>query len=186
MGRLWRIILFCLVISLAVLPQRASTAKEWKHYTNRRWNFCINVPSGWSWDEGFNGAGIFSGPPSNGPLDNRSGVEIGARYDQPSQKSPGHMQTLDEIFSSRPDVIGKIQNVKLVSKRTIVIQNNPAIYARTSYQLNDEAWTAETITFLTTHGIVFLIEMRCRQSQFEPFDRIFRAMAFRSFRLNCH
>lgn len=190
-GRLWSKpvvshVFFSVMCAAAMfLPQTLVSHDEWKHYTNHRWNFCVDTPRRWSWDEGFDGAGIFAYPPQKARGTDRSGVEIGARYDQPSERNPRRMQTLDEIFSGRPDVLGGVQNLELAEKKRITFRNSSAIYARMNYQLHGERWVAEDISFLTPQGLVYLLEMRCGRKEFGGFHKVFRRMAFQTFRLRC-
>jgi hypothetical protein len=177
--------ILAVLLCLSLEPLSSAAAKSWMLYRNTRWRFCVDVPRNWEKSEGVDHAGILIYPSPQSRREELSSIEVGGRINQPSEKRKGRMQTLDEVFTNHPDVLREVQNLELVKKTSVMIQDNQGIYAQMKYQINKESWVAESITFITPKGVVYLLEMRCRRNQFEAFDQIFRSMAFHSFKLNC-
>jgi len=165
--------------------EKAKAKTQWKSYFNERWGFCAAYPAEWRIDEGFNKAGIFAAPrPQSRPHPSpaHSGLEIGARVNQPSKLDESRQQTLDEIFT---DILrSRGSGVQILERHDENFQGFPAIRAKIHWQ-SYEPWVAENLTVLTTEGIVYSVGMRFRLSELRDFEPVFTEIVERRFKIKC-
>jgi hypothetical protein len=65
---------------LSGLARGQTEGKDFRHYYNPRWSFCIGYPDGWDHDEGLNKAGIRIAKPADAPV---VFITVGALPNQP-------------------------------------------------------------------------------------------------------
>ena len=156
---------------------------EWSSYKNKRWGFEIEYPAGWQHDEGVNHAGIATWPTRSNTSGEITSIVVGGRVNQPAWGvNERRIQTLDEMFTGKPEILSKISTPVIASKEIRMFVGVPAIYAKITYKVGRQKWTCRTVDLIAPDGVVYHLEMRSRNNEFSSIDAKFEHV-LKSFRL---
>src|SRR6267154_2613887 len=123
-----------LVASVSIIAD--DQAQKQKSYSNKNFDFCINVLSNWSYGESFSRNGATLTPNDSRAFSLPPRITVGAHANQPSEREH-RPQTLDENIQSSVDSLreyGAALDIRILRKEEITLQQLPARVIAVQYR----------------------------------------------------
>jgi hypothetical protein len=180
----WRMSLLCgLAFSSLLLAWGHGTFeqkldRQWKHYRNPEYGYCVSIPSRWAKGEAFEGAGLYV----------KSGVRkfsrpIGAIDFEAIASAPKDARvllvpvSLAENLQDHLNVLQKFERaerMEILEKRELRVQGSAALFTKDRYYDPQERATwMEEVLFVNRNETIYRFELDCRADQIERFAAVF-------------
>lgn len=179
----------CLLCLLAVCPYTSGARpNKSKQYYNKNFDFCLALPSTWTYQESFTRNGAIFAPSNARTFSRQPQITVGAHIDQPSEQGD-RPQTLDENVQSGIDSLRKYasaEGLRITKREDLVIQGLPARIVALQYEdtKSNEQWFSKDLNVIDQRHIVYFVELKCHPKDAAALERIFDALV-RSLRLQC-
>lgn len=142
-----------------------------KSYHNDRWGFCIAYPSAWpaDEDEGSNGAGLRL---------TRGDVAISVGALPLSPDASGRQISLSGLVDREERTFGadflpiSVRNVRVVTKRSVVIAGIPGLRTETRYTAKGIAYVQEAVDVIKD-DLAYRFQLRCKLFEAAKYTQLF-------------
>jgi hypothetical protein len=163
-------------------------AQKQKSYSNKNFDFCINVPSNWSYGESLTRNGATLTPNDSRGFSVPPRITVGAHANQPSE-TEHRPQTLDENIQSSIDSLreyGAATDIRILKKEEITLQQLPARVITIQYRDSQSGheWFVKDVNLIDRENIVYFAELKCSPKDAAVLEPIFDALAH-GFHLQC-
>src|SRR5690242_9415188 len=174
----------CLVCLLACAYALGGAPPEKsKQYHNENFDFCLQFPSTWTYQESFtrNGAGF---APKDGSFAvMHASISVGAHTDQPSET--GTPQTVDQNIQAVAESLRKYDaavDIQILKREELTLQGLPARTVTLRYRNSQsgEDRFLKDINLVDDKNIVYFLELECHPNDgaalLPVFDRIVKSL----------
>lgn len=178
------ICLLCLVAWACALD--GAPANRSKQYYNKNFDFCLQFPSTWTYQESFTRNGAIFAPSDARTFSRQPQITVGAHINQRFEEN-GPSQTLEDIFNSGVHSLreyDRADEITVVAKKNLTIDGFPALATTIQYKQSGKEWFDKDVNLIDKKQIVYFAELKCHPKDAAVLEAIFDA-AVRSLRLQC-
>jgi len=163
-------------------------SQKLKRYYNKNFDFCVEFPPNWTYQESFTRNGATFAPSDRRAFSLPPQISVGAHIDQPSENED-RPQTLDENVQSGIDSLrryGLAEDLQITRQEDLVIQGLPARMVALQYRdpKSNKQWFSKDMNVIDQRHIVYFVELKCHLQDAGSLEPIFDSLVH-SFRLQC-
>lgn len=174
-------LLACCLFTMAAMGQTK--------YMNRNYDYCIQVPQGWSGGESFTQNGAILTPRNSQTYVLPPRIAVGARANQPSEQAGDRPQTLDEMIQMEVDSLqkyGSAKDLHIIQQKQLTVMGLPARAVTIQYTNSQSRaqWLLEDMNVVDQKNVVYFVELKCHPKDAATLGPIYD-MIVSSLRLHC-
>jgi hypothetical protein len=181
-------LLCCFALS-ALLPAFAVSKsipkldRAWKRYRNAQWGYCVSYPSRWLRGDAFDGAGLFVETGIK-KFSNPLG-EIDVAAISPLQSAKISLADVVKVHLDGLRKFERAQRMEILETREIPLFDTKALFTKERYyDPQDRAHWIGELVFCRRKGVLYRLELTCRNDQLERFEPVFTRV-LSTFQFEC-